>query len=55
MPEMETFILFHGYVEGKTQTIDALKQILPELRERGYKFVTVSELLKHRKSITVEN
>jgi polysaccharide deacetylase family sporulation protein PdaB len=47
-------ILLHDYVEGKTQTIDALKQILPKLKERGFRFVTVSELLTHRKSTTVK-
>jgi polysaccharide deacetylase family sporulation protein PdaB len=47
-------VLFHEYVEGKTQTIDALKQILPELKERGYRFVTVSELLTHRKTKTID-
>ncbi|WP_245247255.1 MULTISPECIES: polysaccharide deacetylase family protein [unclassified Paenibacillus] len=48
-------ILFHDYVEGKSQTVEALKQILPQLKERGYRFVTVSELLDFRKSTTVEN
>lgn len=48
-------ILFHDYVEGKSQTIEALKQILPQLKERGYRFVTVSKLLDSRKSTTVEN
>ncbi|MEC0209331.1 polysaccharide deacetylase family protein [Paenibacillus ehimensis] len=38
-------VLFHDYVEGKSQTVDALKEILPELKKRGYHFVTVSELL----------
>lgn len=38
-------VLFHDYVEGKSQTVDALKEILPELKKRGYRFVTVSELL----------
>jgi polysaccharide deacetylase family sporulation protein PdaB len=47
-------VLLHDYVEGKTQTIDALKQILPKLKERGYRFVTVSELLNYRKSTTVK-
>jgi polysaccharide deacetylase family sporulation protein PdaB len=47
-------VLLHDYVEGKTQTIEALKQILPKLKERGYRFVTVSELLTHRKSTTVK-
>lgn len=41
-------VLFHDHVEGRPQTADALKQILPELKQRGYRFVTVSELLKHQ-------
>lgn len=48
-------VLFHDYVEGKSQTVDALKQILPELKQRGFRFVTVSELLTHRKAAAVEN
>lgn len=47
-------VLLHDYVEGKTQTIEALKQILPKLKERGFRFVTVSELLAYRKSTPVE-
>nr|WP_235941544.1 polysaccharide deacetylase family protein [Paenibacillus puerhi] len=47
-------VLFHDHVEGRTQTVEALKQILPELQARGYRFVTVSELLTYRKSTTVE-
>ncbi|MEK8129529.1 polysaccharide deacetylase family protein [Paenibacillus filicis] len=47
-------VLFHDHVEGRTQTIEALKRILPELKERGYRFVTVTELLSFRKSTTVE-
>ncbi|MBP1996560.1 polysaccharide deacetylase family protein [Paenibacillus eucommiae] len=43
-------VLFHEYVEGKSQTIDALKIILPELKQRGYQFVTVSELLSNKKA-----
>lgn len=40
-------ILFHDHNEAKeNQTIAALKIIIPELLNRGYKFVTVSELLK---------
>lgn len=42
-------VLFHDHVEGKSQTVEALKQILPELKNRGFKFITVSELLKYRK------
>ncbi|WNR46793.1 polysaccharide deacetylase family protein [Paenibacillus roseipurpureus] len=44
-------VLFHDYVEGKTQTIEALQEILPELEKRGYRFVTVSELLTYRKAV----
>ncbi|WP_010493388.1 polysaccharide deacetylase family protein [Paenibacillus elgii] len=42
-------VLFHDYVEGKGQTADALKEILPELKKRGFRFVTVSELLTYGK------
>jgi polysaccharide deacetylase family sporulation protein PdaB len=38
-------VLLHDHVE-RTQTIAALEQILPELQHRGYRFVTVSELLR---------
>ncbi|TXK72417.1 polysaccharide deacetylase family protein [Paenibacillus sp. N3.4] len=47
-------VLFHDYIEGPTQTIAALKIILPELKNRGYKFVTISELLNYRKAIPVK-
>jgi polysaccharide deacetylase family sporulation protein PdaB len=47
-------VLLHDYVEGETQTIEALKQILPQLKARGFSFVTVSELLAYRKSTPVE-
>ncbi|NUU80308.1 polysaccharide deacetylase family protein [Paenibacillus xylanilyticus] len=38
-------VLFHDKVEGKSQTADALKIILPKLQQEGYRFVTVSDLL----------
>ncbi len=38
-------ILLHDYIEGNSHTIEALKTILPDLKARGYRFVTVSELL----------
>ncbi|WP_248925998.1 polysaccharide deacetylase family protein [Paenibacillus hamazuiensis] len=47
-------VLFHDWVEGKSDTIDALKLILPELEKRGYRFVTVSELLKYKKNTPVQ-
>lgn len=41
----------HDFVPGSTQTVEALKVILPELQKRGYEFVTVSGLLSyHEKS-----
>ncbi len=39
-------ILMHDYVAGESPTCDALRLIIPELLERGYQFVTVSELIK---------
>lgn len=38
-------ILLHDYVEGESQTVEALKTILPQLKEKGFVFVTISELL----------
>ncbi|MCT4594282.1 MAG: polysaccharide deacetylase family protein [Anaeromicrobium sp.] len=38
-------ILLHDYVEGKCHTIEALEIILPELKKKGFEFLTVSELL----------
>ncbi|KHE68074.1 polysaccharide deacetylase family protein [Halobacillus sp. BBL2006] len=39
-------ILFHDFGGDRTQTIQALEQILPELKKRGYEFITVSELVQ---------
>ncbi|WP_253298091.1 polysaccharide deacetylase family protein [Paenibacillus sp. MSJ-34] len=48
-------ILFHDHVEGKSNTVEALKIILPALKKRGYSFVTVSELISNSmKLIPVE-
>ncbi|KAA8999700.1 polysaccharide deacetylase family protein [Paenibacillus spiritus] len=41
-------VLMHDYVPGSSQTVQALRIILPELQRRHYRFVTVSELLQHR-------
>lgn len=38
-------ILLHDQVDN-SQTVEALKLILPELKKRGYKLITVSQLLK---------
>ena len=39
-------ILMHDYIAGKSGTCDALRIIIPTLMERGFKFVTVGELIK---------
>jgi peptidoglycan-N-acetylglucosamine deacetylase len=44
-------VLFHDRVK-RTQTIAAMERILPELEQRGYQFVTVSELLRTVPSLT---
>ncbi len=38
-------ILFHDYISGENTTIPALQKVIPALKERGYEFVTVSQLL----------
>lgn len=39
-------ILFHDYVYyDESNTIEALKVILPELKNKGYRFVTISEMI----------
>ncbi|WP_240421141.1 polysaccharide deacetylase family protein [Paenibacillus periandrae] len=42
-------VLLHDHINGSTQTVEALKIILPELKKRGYRVVTVSELMAHKK------
>jgi len=38
-------ILMHDYASGSYHTCEALKVIIPKLLSKGYKFVTVSELI----------
>ncbi|WP_042166495.1 polysaccharide deacetylase family protein [Paenibacillus gorillae] len=38
-------VLLHDYTPSSTQTVTALRTILPELKKRGFKIVTVSELI----------
>ncbi|SDR95015.1 polysaccharide deacetylase family sporulation protein PdaB [Paenibacillaceae bacterium GAS479] len=44
-------VLLHDHVNGSTQTVEALKLILPELKKRGYRMVTISELMAHKKQL----
>ena len=39
-------VLFHDGGGNRKQTVKALEKILPELQKKGYKFVTISDLLK---------
>lgn len=43
-------ILFHDGGGNRQQTVEALKQALPQLKEQGYTFVTISELLTIQQS-----
>lgn len=47
-------ILFHDYNMKGSPTPEALKIILPELKKRGYSFVTVSELLERKSDQSCE-
>ncbi len=40
-----SILLFHDYTRPGAHTLDALKILIPGLLEKGYEFVTVSELL----------
>ncbi len=40
-----SIILCHDCVGGKSPTPEALREFIPKLKENGYEFVTVSELL----------
>ncbi|WP_226582763.1 polysaccharide deacetylase family protein [Halobacillus litoralis] len=48
-------ILFHDFGGNRSQTVKALKQILPELIEEGYQFVTVSELIQKHVNYRILN
>lgn len=39
-------ILFHDYLTGKNNTVEALEIIIPKLINSGYEFVTAGELLQ---------
>jgi polysaccharide deacetylase family sporulation protein PdaB len=38
-------ILFHDHTSGHSQTVGALKIVIPELKKRGFRFVTISDLI----------
>lgn len=46
-----SIILCHDYVSGKSNTAAALRLFIPKLLERGYVFVTVSELIVSDRSL----
>ena len=43
-------VLLHDS-EGNQNTVEALKTMIPELKRRGYKFLTVSELFKEKNTV----
>ena len=45
-----SIILMHDFIGQKSPTPQALKKIIPMLRELGYEFVTVSQLLRGGKA-----
>jgi len=46
-------VLFHDGGSNREQTVQALEIILPELQKQGYKFVTVTEMLKLQNEMKV--
>ena len=50
-----SIVLLHDYNtirNSKSQTIQALEQIIPEMQSKGYKFVTVSEIIEDKAAET---
>ena len=48
--ENGNIIILHDYNtvrNDKSQTIQALEIVIPKLKEKGYKFVTITELMEH--------
>lgn len=42
-----------GSLDTRTETVNATAYIIPELRRRGYEFVTVSEILAEREALAL--
>ena len=40
-----SIILFHDYIYKNSPTVEALEKIIPKLKEQGYYFVTIGELI----------
>ena len=40
-----SIILMHDFVSGESHTAEAIQRVIPKLKELGYCFVTVSELI----------
>ena len=43
-------LLFHDYISGGSPTPAALRILIPELKRRGFEFVTVSALIESGRS-----
>jgi peptidoglycan-N-acetylglucosamine deacetylase len=50
-----SIILLHDGGGDRSGTVRAVELIIPELRRRNFRFVTVSELLAHAREITSEH
>lgn len=44
--EQGDVVLFHDGGGNREQTVKALEKLLPELKNQGYTFITISEMLK---------
>lgn len=49
-PRSGDIIIFHDRGGDRTQTIESLQPIIDGLKEKGFKIVTVSELIKNKKT-----
>lgn len=39
-------VLFHDGGGNREQTVQALEKILPKLKEQGYRFITISQMIR---------
>ena len=40
-------LLMHDGGGNRSQTVEALRQALPYLKEKGYRFITIDELMEY--------